>query len=172
MYYQYPLEALVHNPCAASQMEFARRARAVLQDTDELLSRSVPAGLALFAANEAALEAPVRILRDVYGDSVEVRAPRARLIPGNPPRHPIMSVRVSARAADAAAILAELRRRGSGIAEECIRGRTLIVRAEAPLCLLVGLPDFLARLSDGTANAAIRLLRYEEMPDDLPPQAA
>ena len=160
MYYQYPLEALARGRRAESQIDFARRAREALRDTDELLARPVPTGLALFAANEAALEEPARVLRDIYGDFVELRAPRARIIPGNPAQEPIMNVRVTARAEHAAAIVAELRRRAARIDEECVRGRTFIVRAEAPLTLLLGFPAALDALTDGTANPAIRLLRY------------
>jgi hypothetical protein len=172
MYYQYPIETLVRGRRVASQIDFARRAREALQDTDELLSRPFPAGLALFAANEDALEEPARILRDLYGESVELRAPRARIIPGNPAQQPIMNVRVTARAEHSVAIVAGLRRRGARIVEECIRGRTFIVRAEAPLALLIGFPAALAACTDGTANHAIRLLRYAPVSDDLEPGAA
>jgi hypothetical protein len=172
MYYQYPIETLARGRSADSQMDFARRAREALQDTDELLSRPLPAGLALFAANEDALEGPARILRDLYGESVELRAPRARIIPGNPAQEPIMNVRVTARAEYSVAILAELRRRGARILEECVRGRTFIVRAEAPLVLLIGLPGALAARTDGTANHAIRLVRYAPVPEDFGPGAA
>jgi len=172
MYYQYPLETLIRGRRAASQMEFARRARMALRDTDELLSRPLPAGLALFAANEEALEEPARILRELYGDFVQVGEPRARIIPGNPAQQPVMHVRVTARAEHAAAILAELRRRASRIEEECVRGRTFIVRAEAPLALLLGFPAALAACTDGTANHSIRLLRYVPVSTDFEPGAA
>ena len=83
-----------------------------------------------------------------------------------------MNVRVTARAEHSVAILAELRRRGARILEECVRGRTFIVRAEAPLVLLIGLPGALAARTDGTANHAIRLVRYAPVPDDFEPGAA
>lgn len=172
MYYQYPIETLVRGRRSASQMDFARRAREALQDTDELLSRPLPAGLALFAANEDALVAPARILRDLYGEFVELRPPRARIIPGNPAQEPIMNVRVTARVEHTGAVLAELRRRSARILEECVRGRTFIVRAEAPLALLIGFPAALAGRTEGTANHAIRLVRYAPVPDDLGPGAA
>ena len=98
MYYQYPLEALARGKRADSQLDFARQARAALEDSADLLARPVPTGLALFAANEDALEEPVRILRDIYGDFVELRSPRVRLIPGAPAQEPVMAVRVTSRA--------------------------------------------------------------------------
>ena len=160
MYYQYPLETLARGRRVESQVDFAQRAKAALTDSDELLARPRPTGLALFAANEEALEKPVRILRDLYGDFVELRAARARIIPGNPAQQPIMAVRVVARVEHIGPIISELRRRGTHIQEECVRGRTLILRAEAPLAVLLGLPEALHGLTDGTATHSIRLVRY------------
>jgi hypothetical protein len=161
MYYQYPLESLARARRVVSQIEFAQRARAALSDSDELLARPRPSGLALFAANEEALEQPVRILRELYGDFVELRPSRARIIPGNPAQEPIMSVRVVGRVEHAGAIVAELRRRCARIDEECVRGRTLILRAEAPLALLLGFPGALRTITGGSATPSIRLVRYE-----------
>ena len=172
MYYQYPLEALARGRSAASQLDFAQRAREALSDTDELLARARPNGLALFAANEDALEKPARILRDLYGDFVELRTARARIIPGDPAQQPIMNVRITARVEHSARIVAELRRRTARIEEECVRGRTFIVRAEAPLAPLLGLPAALEAMTEGTANHAIRLLRYAPVPRDFDPWAA
>jgi len=160
MYYQYPLETLARGRRVESQIEFAQGAKAALDDSDELLARPRPAGLALFAANEDALEQPMRILRDLYGDQVELRPSRARIIPGNPAQQPIMAVRVVARVEHTGAILSELRRRGMHLEEECVRGRTLIVRGEAALARLLGLPDALHAATEGTATHAIRLVRY------------
>ena len=172
MYYQYPLETLARGRHVESQIEFAQRAKGALVDSDELLARPRPAGLALFCANEEALEQPVRILRDLYGDSIELRPSRARIIPGNPAQQPIMAVRVVARVEHAAVIIAELRRRGTRIDEECVRGRSLIVRAEAPLALLLGLPDALRALTGDIATHSIRLVRYAPVPSGPGPEAA
>ena len=160
MYYQYPLETLARRKRSASQIDFARQARSALQDTDELLARPLEAGLALFAANEDALVEPARILRDIYGDFVEVRSPRVRVIPGEPDQEPVMAVRVAARGEHAGAIVGELRRRDALILEECLRGRVFIVRAEAPLARLLGLPAAVRAITGGTAEPAIRLVRY------------
>ena len=172
MYYQYPLETLARARRAESQIDFAQRAKAALTDSDEVLARPRPTGLALFTANEEALEQPVRILRDLYGDFVQVRPSRARVIPGNPAQEPIMALRVVARVEHTGAIIAELRRRGTHVQEECVRGRTLILRAEAPLAVLLGLPGALHGLTDGTATHSIRLVRYAPVAPGLGPQAA
>jgi hypothetical protein len=172
MYFQYPLESLARRLTGGPQAEFARRAKLALEDTDELFSRPLADGLVLFAANEDALEAPARILRDLYGDMVEVQPPRVRVIPGEPVQEPVMNVRIVARQEHAGVILAELRRRGVRVMEECLRGRQLILRAEAPLALLLGLPAALDRLTDASAAHAIRLVRYEPVQPGFGPEAA
>ena len=172
MFYQYPLETLARRKRATSQLDFARQARAALQDSDELLARPRPTGLALFAANEDALEQPARILREIYGDFVEVRSPRVRMIPGEPAQEPVMAVRITARAEHASAIVGELRRRGTRILEECFRARIFIVRAEAPLALLLGLPTAVRAITGGAADPAIRLVRYAPVEADPGPGAA
>ena len=68
--------------------------------------------------------------------------------------------------------MGELRRRGARILEECYRGRVFIVRAEAPLALLLGLPTAVRAISDGEAEPAIRLVRYAPISEDFGPGAA
>jgi len=172
MYYQYPLETLARRRRAASQADFARQARTALHDSDEVLARPVDAGLALFAAHEDALEEPARVLRQIYGDFVELSRPRVRTMPGEPAQEPIMAVRVTARAEHAGPIVGELRRRGTRILEECYRGRLFIARAEAPLARLLGLPNAVRGITGGTADPSIRLVRYAPIEEDFGPGAA
>lgn len=127
----------------------------------------------LMGAHNTQGEEPRRILRDMYGDFVEVRDPRVRYMPG--PHEPIMHVRVTARRDNAAAILHELRQRRARVLEECVRDRTFIVRAEAPLASLLGLPARLDEITGGLALHSIRLVRYApvlEGPDGTGPRAA
>src|SRR4051812_935015 len=126
MYYQYPLEALARKRGARSQIEFAREARRMFVDTDEVLMYPGDRGLEILAANENVLSRPARALRDVYGDAVQLRRPRVRYIAGDPPREPIMHVRIAARREYAGRVLTELRTRGARIVEECHRPRVFI----------------------------------------------
>lgn len=166
MHFQYPLEALARSRAAASQLDFARQARRALFDSDDVLFEPIDRGLAIFSANEDALEAPRRVLRELYGDFVELRGPKVRYMPGEPPHEPIMHVRVTSRREYAPRILQELRARNARILEECVRPRLFVVRAEAPLARLLGLPAALDALSDGSAAHAIRLVRYAPLPPD------
>jgi hypothetical protein len=160
MLYQYPLESLARRRATTSQFDFAREARRVMIDSDEAIFEAHEHGLAIFTANEDALARPARLLREMYGDFVEVRKPKVRVIPGNPPQEPVMHVRITARGEFGPAIRSELRARDARILERCVRGSIEILRAEAPLRSLLGLPGRLRDLSDGTAVHAIRLVRY------------
>jgi len=160
MYYQYPLEVVARSRGATSQLEFARSAQVALGASDEVMPKAMPRGLVLFAAHEEALDGPLRALEEIYGSELEIRGPRVRMIPGKPPQEPIMHVRVATRRAAAWQVLQELRARRARVLEECVRGRLVMVRAEAPLSLLVGLPAILGAITDGEARCAMRLVRY------------
>jgi len=173
MYFQYPLETLASKRASVRQIDFAREARRVLADTDEVVFQTLDHGLAILAANEDALEEPHRILREMYGDFVEVRDRRVRYMPG--PHEPIMHVRITARRDNAPAILRKLRNRGARLLEECTRNRVYIVRAEARLATLLGLPARLDEITEGLAMHSVRLIRYApvlEDPDGTGPRAA
>lgn len=161
MYYQFPLQALARSRRTESQIEFAREACLVLEETDELVFEPVDDGLAIFAANEDALAAPAQVLAEVYADAVVVRAPSVRLIDGDPVHEPVMSVRVRAKRCYLPAVLAALRFRGARIIEECLKGREFVVRAEAPMRRLMGLPAEMAIVTEGTASHWVHLSRYQ-----------
>jgi len=171
MYFQLPLEQIVRHRERPSQIEFARQAADVLDETDEVRFEPTERGLALFAAHEEALRPPLSVIRDRYGEAVEARPPRVRLLPGHPLQEPVMAVRVTVPREHAPAALRELRDRGARILEECRRGRIFIVRAEAPLRELLGFGRRMARLTDGTAAHSIRLSRYLPV-ESAPPDAA
>jgi hypothetical protein len=164
MYYQYPLETLARKRGTRSQAEFAAEAKRVLRDTDDVLFEPMDRGLAIFAANEDAIDEPVRILGEVYADEVVVRPPVVRLMPGEPAQQPIMYVRIRTRREHIGVVMQKLRERGVSIAEETIRAREVIIRGEAPLAHLLGLPAELAELTDGSASHLIRLTHYAPMP--------
>lgn len=175
MNFHYPLESLARRRSGRSQLDFAQEARRMFSDTDEVMFEPIDRGLAIFAAHEDALEEPKRILKDLYGDFVEVRGPKVRYMPGEPAHEPIMHVRVTTRRETAGAIVQELRGRGVRMLEECVRSRVFIVRAEAPLAALLGLPARIDELSDGLAMHSIRLIRYAPVarrPEDDGPHAA
>ena len=171
MLYQYPLESLARRRATTSQLDFAKQARRILADSDDAMFEAHDHGLAIFAANEDALRTPLRVLKETYGDFVDVRRPKVRLVPGDPPQEPIMHVRITTRADYSIGVLAELRARRARIIEQCVRGRVVILRAEAPLARLLGLPARLDAMTDGTAAQCIRLVRYAPVPLEPRPAA-
>jgi hypothetical protein len=160
MYFQLPLERVARRRNGASQLDFAREALTCLDETCDSRFEPTERGLAMFAAHEDALERPIEVLLQRYGDVVEIRPPRVRCLPGHPPQQPVMALRVTVRREHSLATLQELRHRGACIEEECLRGRTVVFRARAPLRDLLGLGERLSDLSGGTAQHAMRLSHY------------
>ncbi len=170
MLFQYPLETLARLRRADSQLRFATEAKALLRDDDEHYYEPLEHGLAIFAAHEEALSESAVLLHEAYGDFVEIRRPRVRMIPGSPPQQPVMAIRVRLPRRFAGQALQRLRLRGVAIVEECYRARELIVRGEAPLADLLGIGGELVDASEGTAEYWVRLSRYAPSPP--PPFAA
>lgn len=160
MYFQLPLERMARLRAGSSQFDFAREALAILDETDDSRFEPTPRGLAMFAANEDALERPVAVLQHRFGDAVDIRPPRVRCLPGHPLQQPVMALRVAVPREHSLAVLQELRQRDVRIDEECQRGRTFIYRGRAPLRALLGLGGRLASLSRGSAQLAMRLSHY------------
>jgi translation elongation factor EF-G len=160
MYFQYPLETLARKRGTRSQIEFAQEAKRVLRDTDDVLFEAMDRGLAIFAANEDAVAASVRMLEETYAGRVEVRRPVVRLMRGEPVQQPVMYVSVTARREHAGIVVQKLRARGVLIAEEILRPREVVIRGEAPLACLLGLPAELAQATGNSSSHVIRLTHY------------
>ena len=170
MNYQYPIETLARKRGEASQLAFAQQARGALFDSDEAVFEAHSHGLAILAANEVAIEESARALRAIYGKAIEIRRPKIRCMPGDPPHEPIAQVSIRTLNDFSLAVVAELRRRGARIVEQCKRRRAFMVRAEAPLASLLGLPASLELIAGGDAAYSIRLVRYAPL-DPQPPAA-
>lgn len=161
MHYQLPLEQLVRLRHAASQVEFAWEAMAILDESEEARFHPSPRGLQIFVAHEAALRRPLAILADRYHEALEVPPPRVRCVAGRPVLHPVMRVRARVPASHARAAVETLRGHGATVLEECRRGGALIVRAEAPLADLLGLEAALEKAAGKRAELSMTLDRYE-----------
>jgi len=93
MYFQLPLERMARHRGNASQLNFAREALVSLDETDDSRFEPTERGLAMYSAHEVALERPVAVLVQRYGDAVEIRPPRVRCLPGHPLQQPVMALR-------------------------------------------------------------------------------
>lgn len=161
MNYEYPVELLARGARTRFQAGFAKMTTFLLPDLDDVMFEPSSEGLRILAATEAALEEPVRLLREIHGDDLELGRPRARLIYGNDVEEPIMSVRVSVERAFAQTVVSDLKRRSAVIHEADRRKSPCIVRAQGRLAALLGYQKDLASLTHGAAELSMQLSHYE-----------
>lgn len=160
MHLHLPIEQLVRREGTPFQFAFATEAKGLLPGGAEFLLNASQKGLHVLARNEEALGTPLEALREVYGPSLRVDAPRVRLIEGVQLQEPIMHVRISLRTQFRDLVKRALRRRGVAPSEEYVRPTYSVLRYEAPLADLLGLPAELASLTDGSAKHWITLSHY------------
>lgn len=159
-YLHLPIEQLVRRTDTRFQLGFATEAKQLLPENDAYLLRASRAGLQVLARNEPALAAPVEALNDVYGARVAVAPPRVRLIGDVQLQEPIMHVRISLETRFAEPVKRALERRGATPAEQYARSTYCVLRYEAPLAALLGLPAELDALSGGRARHWSALSHY------------
>jgi predicted membrane GTPase involved in stress response len=160
MNYDLPIEQLVRRLDTRFQLGFATEAKARVPVRDEFVLSASRRGLHVLARNEDGLSAPVEVLRRAYGPSLAVEEPRVRLIEGVQVQEPIMHVRISLESGYQDAVKRALLARGATAEEEYSRTRLAVLRYEAPLARLIGLPAELVRLTAGTARYWIVLSHY------------
>lgn len=172
MHLDLPIEQFVRRKGVAFQFAFAVEARELLPQHEEFVSNASHRGLHVMARNEDGLAAPVELLREVYGPTLHVEAPQVRLIGGVQLQEPIMHVRVALESGLRESVKRELRRRGAQTLEEYVRSSYSVLRCEAPLARLLGLPAELARLTAGRAKHWIVLSHYAIVTGDPGGEAA
>jgi hypothetical protein len=155
-----PIEQLVRRTDTKFQFGFAAEACARIPSTEEFVLHSSRTGLHVLARNEESLAPPVEVLRELYGSRLEVDRPRVRLLHGVQVKQPIMHIRISLEARFLDAVSRAMLGRGAIATEEYARGRHCVLRYEAPLADLLGLPDELARITGGAAKHWIALSHY------------
>jgi predicted membrane GTPase involved in stress response len=160
MNYDLPIEQLVRRLDTRFQLGFATEAKARVPARDEFMLSASRRGLHVLARNEDGLSAPVEALRQAYGSSLAVEEPRVRLIEGVQVQEPIMLVRISLETGYQGAVKRALLARGATAEGEHSRTRLAVLRYEAPLARLIGLPAELVRLTSGTARYRIVLSHY------------
>ncbi|WP_116811062.1 hypothetical protein [Steroidobacter cummioxidans] len=125
-------------------------------------------GLVIAAETEMALERPVRRLTDVYGDMLRIGPPTIRYRQGERLEQPIMGLRVLCSPGCYEEIREDLRLRRAAIMDAEVNRRFGIVRASAPLAVLLGYPDRFASMTGGHGQLVMWLSHYEQL-DDPPP---
>lgn len=160
MHLEMPVEQLVRRRDTRFQLGFANEARHRVPGDGDFALASSRRGLHVLARDEEALVPPVNFLRATYGEKLEIGPPRARLIEGLQVREPIMQLRICTQIQFLEAVKRALAARGSRPSGELVRSRYGVLRYEAPLADLLGLPAELGRLTLGSARHWIVLDRY------------
>ena len=166
MHLDMPIEQLVRRRDTRFQFGFANEARNVVPDSGEFVLASSHRGLHVLARNEESLAPPVEALRDLYGEKLAVEPPRVRVIEGLRVQEPVMHVRISTEVRFLEEVKAALAARGANPSEEYVRSQFCVLRYEAPLADLLGLPGELERLTLGSAKHWIVLSHYAPAPGD------
>jgi predicted membrane GTPase involved in stress response len=160
MHLDLPIEQLVRRKDTRFQYGFATEAKKRVPAGGAFLLSASNNGLHVLAKNEDDLATPVELLHDVYGAKLEVRLPRVRFIEGVHVQEPIMQVRISLLLGYAGVVRQALEARGATRTGEHSLSRYCVLRYEAPLADLLGLPAELARLTQGAARHWIVLSHY------------
>ena len=155
-----PIEQLVRRKGMAFQLAFATEAKELLPQDEEFLLEAFHKGLRVLAKNEEGLTAPLAVLRNAYGASLEVAPPKVRLVEGVQVKEPIMHVRISMYADFREAVKRALQGRGATLSDEYLRSTYCVQRWEAPLADLLGLSAELVQLTVGIAKHWITLSHY------------
>ncbi len=160
MYLDLPIEQLLRRNDTRFQLGFATEAKELVPDREEFLLSASQKGLHVLAKNEEALATPVEVLREIYGPKLDVEPPRVRLLEGVQVQEPIMQVRISLQTRYHPVVMQALENRSAALTEEYVRSTYCVLRYQAPLADLLGLPVELARLTEGSARHWIALSHY------------
>ena len=157
---RFPLEQKVRNPAEAFQLAFARSALQLIEESAHLRPQASHEGLVMLGCNEASLEGAVGILLARYGNGLTIDRPRVRYIQDGTLQEPIMALSVDVPLRYSGVVRSDLRARAASISEMAIRGGHCAIEAQAPLAEVIGYGKALDRLTNGTGDHSMRLLRY------------
>jgi regulator of nucleoside diphosphate kinase len=166
MHSQYPLERLCSHLYEPFQLTFARHAEQVLREKDEVGLEATHKGLVLRGETEAAFEHSVQLLRNYYGNQINVGPAAVRYHIGTTVEEPLMGVRVNFSPEHFDVVAADLNMRRAVMVASHIGPARAEIRVVAPLAKLLGYAARLTQLTSGTAHSAMWLSHYApaEMP--------
>lgn len=160
MHYDYPIEQLARGANTRFQLGFARITMHLMPRLDDVVLEPCQEGLKILGVSEVALAMPCDVIRQIHTNKVDLKPPRVRLLQGPTVREPVMWVRASVIHKRAVLVVQDLVRRGAEIEEVDWTLSRPVVRAKAPLRLLLGYPQALATLSQNTADLRMWLSHY------------
>lgn len=160
MHPEYPIERICRHLREPFQLTFARQAQQVLPKEEEIEVEAIPQGLAIRGETETALQRPVEILQDYFGNQLSVGEATIRYHNGVTLEEPHMGVRVRCARKYFHAVKADLQARRALLVSCEITPASGVVRASAPLAQLIGYAQALADLTSGTAHQVMWLSHY------------
>lgn len=164
----FPIETCCSHRGERFQRDFAQKAIPLLPDDSSTSYAPDARGLVIAAETEMALERPLRRLADVYGEMVRIGPPTVRYRHGDRIEQPVMGLRVLCPPSCYEHIREDLRLRRAAIMDAEVNRQFGIVRASAPLAVLLGYPDRFASMTAGRGQLVMWLSHYEHL-DDPPP---
>lgn len=164
----FPIETCCSHRGERFQLDFARKALQLLPNSSSASYQPDARGLVIAGETEMALERPVRRLTDIYGDMLRVGPLSVRYRQGERIEQPIMGLRVLCPPGCYEGVREDLRLRRARIMDAEVNRRFGIVRANAPLAMLLGYPDRFACITSERGQLVMWLSHYEQL-DDPPP---
>jgi predicted membrane GTPase involved in stress response len=150
------------------QLAFAQAAMEIVPKDESTAFEPSRNGLTLLAETELSLERPLARLREVYGDALQVDSPLVRYKRGERLEEPYMGLRVLCAPQHFEAIRRDLSTRRANLLDTEVNVRFAVIRAEAPLALLVGYPAKFDSLTQGRGQLAMWLSHFAPVEDDPP----
>jgi hypothetical protein len=168
MYSRFPIQCECSYSRDRFNLAFARKAMEVLRPGKELVLEPSMRGLKLLAETEMALERPIALLRDVYGNDVRVGPPTVRYHQGSQVEEPYMGFRIRCQPQHFERLRGDLVRRGAALSDAELNKLCGVLRASARLADLVGYPAHVRASTEGTAQLVMWLSHYEPVTDSPP----
>ena len=168
MHAEFPIECRCSHRGERFQLAFARKAIRMLPEREETAFQPTADGLTLLAETEMALERPISILREVYGEELRIEPVAVRYKRGERVQEPHMGVRLLCAPNQFEPLQLDLQHRGAKILDAEVSRQFGILRATAPMTALVGYPARVAKLTSGRGQLVMWLSHYapvEARPD-------
>lgn len=160
MYFDMPIEQLVRRAGTRFQLGFANEARRLVPEDGDFRLQASTQGLRVLARNEDSLQRTIGFLEDMYPSTLEIEPPRIRVIRDGQLKEPVMHLRITLETRFLDPVARALLGRGCVPIEECAHGERCVLRYEAPLADLLGLPEELRRITGDSAEHRMALSHY------------
>lgn len=169
---RFPLQRVCSRRSARIQLTFAREALEILTARPDCAFDAGNSGLIIRGETEAAVSRPVEILKSAFAEDLLVGELTVRYRKGAVIEEPHMGLRVSGSRAVIDEVRKDLDARGATTLSVENEKHFSVVRATAPLVLVLGYSEWLAQQSAGKADVVMWLSHYAPVPSRRPPSAA